>query len=964
VECGWSVSGRRMSVTALIFVLLVPFAGRSYAGQQAASIIGQVTDESGAILPGVTVTATSPALQLPQVVAVTNERGEYRLNPLPIGTYTVVYSLTGFQDIRREGIRLTVGFTAKLDIVLKVGAMSETVTVSGVTPVVDTTSSGSRTELTKETLELIPTSRNNYGGLMAQAPGTRTNVDVGGEAFNTSPSFHAFGQDNEPWQTLEGIVTVSPKASQTGNYVDYASFEEAKIQTLANDAEVPSRGIAINAVVKSGGNDFHGSGFYAGTSHKLQSSNIDATLEAQGIKDSSSINLRDDISGDIGGRIKMNKLWFYGTARQRRDRETIIACFQPDGSPCLNIQGQTFETAKLTYQMSPSNKFIAFTQWGQKDNGSGASRLVAWESRSHQLVKIWMPKGEWQAIKGNSLVTSLQVGLWKNFTTNPAYPESLGKVATTDNISGVVTGASNAQGQDNQEYRYHTKATVSYYKPDWLGGNHSFRSGFDYTASGANRVMEDRGVNGNYQLIFSNSVPSQISVGNYPVHPDSPIHYLGIFVQDSWTLGRKMTLNLGVRYAHDNAYNAAVCRDAAIGPGSVAFPAACYDKQQFNIWNPISPRLHFAYDVTGDGKTLVKGGWGRFAHMRVTDETQTASRNVISNAIYTWHDINGDKLYEPGEVNLSTTSTDFRSISLSGATGALANGIVNPNETEPWTDEYSLQFEKQLAPSFAVRLTGAYSRAMNQYRLLNTLRPYDVYTIPVTNPDPGPDGLVGTADDPGRSITYYEYPTALNSAAFQAPEIVNDSKANQTYRTIEIAASKRLSNNWQFLASYTATRKHIPLTTNVGGGQAPLFNTVDPNGEIFRNDDTWEWLGRVSGSYVFKYDIMLSGNFEYRSGDPLARQFTFKGGKTITSITLNVEPIGSERLQSPKLLDLRIQKAFPVGKGRKLDLRMNVYNVLNGNWVTTQTVLSGPNYGKATAITSPRIAELSAHFTF
>ena len=247
--------------------------------------------------------------------------------------------------------------------------MSETITVSGASPVVDVTSSGSRTELTKETLELIPTSRNNYNGLMAQAPGTRTNIDIGGEAFNTAATFHAFGQDNEPWQTLEGIVTVSPKASQTGNYVDYASFEEAKIQTLANDAEIPSRGIAINAVVKSGGNEFHGSGFYAGTSHAFQSENIDATLEAQGIADSSSINLRDDMSGDLGGRIKMNKLWFYGTARQRRDRETIIACFQPDGTPCLNIQGQRFETGKLTWQICPSNKLIGFNQWAQKDNG-------------------------------------------------------------------------------------------------------------------------------------------------------------------------------------------------------------------------------------------------------------------------------------------------------------------------------------------------------------------------------------------------------------------------------------------------------------------------------------------------------------------------------------------------------------------------------------------------------------------
>ena len=340
---GWIESGRRIVIAAVIFLLLAPFAGRAFAQQS--SIIGTVTDESGAVLPGVTVTATSPALQVPSVVSVTDERGEYRLNPLPIGLYSVDYALTGFQDVKRTGVRLTVGFTAKIDISLKVGSMSETVTVSGASPVVDVTASGSRTEMTSETLELIPSSRNNYGSLMAQAPGTRPNIDVGGEAFNTVAVFHAFGQDNELWAQLEGIVTVSAKASPTGMYLDYSALEEAKIQTLANDAEIPNRGISINGVVKSGGNEFHGSGFYAATDHSFQASNIDAALQAQGIASSSSINIRDDLSGDLGGRIVRNKLWFYTTERQRRDRETVIACFQPDGTPCLNTSGADFRDA-------------------------------------------------------------------------------------------------------------------------------------------------------------------------------------------------------------------------------------------------------------------------------------------------------------------------------------------------------------------------------------------------------------------------------------------------------------------------------------------------------------------------------------------------------------------------------------------------------------------------------------------
>src|SRR5690242_16545007 len=196
----------RSSCLSLLFVgsLLVALPGRAAAQAGDASIIGVVTDESGAVLPGVTVSASSPSLQVQQVSDVTNARGEYRLSPLPIGTYEVDYSLSGFQGLRRDGIRLTVGFIAKLDIVLKVGSLEESVTVSGTSPIVDVNSTGtSRTSFTRETLEVNPSGRNGLIALLGQAPGVRTNLDVGGSTINATPVFKAFGQDGEPWETVE-----------------------------------------------------------------------------------------------------------------------------------------------------------------------------------------------------------------------------------------------------------------------------------------------------------------------------------------------------------------------------------------------------------------------------------------------------------------------------------------------------------------------------------------------------------------------------------------------------------------------------------------------------------------------------------------------------------------------------------------------------------------------------------------
>jgi hypothetical protein len=174
-----------------------------------ASIVGLVTDESGAILPGVTVTASSPALQLREVVEISDSRGEYRIAALPIGTYTVTYALSGFQRAAREGVRLTAGFTAKLDVSLKVGAVEETITVSGQSPVVDVASTNPTTSLTRETLELIPTSRNGLQAVLAQAPGVRSNIDIGGDTIGAQIVWRAFGQQTGQWALIDGIAATA-----------------------------------------------------------------------------------------------------------------------------------------------------------------------------------------------------------------------------------------------------------------------------------------------------------------------------------------------------------------------------------------------------------------------------------------------------------------------------------------------------------------------------------------------------------------------------------------------------------------------------------------------------------------------------------------------------------------------------------------------------------------------------------
>ncbi len=405
--------GARAIQSAVILLVILTWA-TGVSAQQNAGIIGQVKDESGAVLPGVTVTATSPALQVPSVTAVTDATGEYRITPLPIGTYTVEYLLTGFQTVKREGIRLTVGFTARLDTQMNVGSLQESITVSGASPVVDTTSTSATTQFTRETIELIPTSRNGIVSLLAQAPGVRTLRDVGGSSLNQVPTYRVFGQAGEAYSTLEGVQTSSLQASSgQANYWDYTAIEEAAVKTIGNSAEVPSRGVNLNAIVKSGGNDFHSSTTYNKTPLSTQADNIDDALRAQGIAAGGSIANRYSISADLGGRIIRDKLWFYTAWRRQVDDQSPLATYMPDGvTPAIAKELAWFNTNKVSYQMSPSNKFIGFYAYNHKYDTSNLSQFIPWEHRGGLMTPSRTFKGEWQKLYGSKLVTSFQYGFW------------------------------------------------------------------------------------------------------------------------------------------------------------------------------------------------------------------------------------------------------------------------------------------------------------------------------------------------------------------------------------------------------------------------------------------------------------------------------------------------------------------------------------------------------------------------
>ena len=947
-------------LVALPVSLLLSVTDVAGQAQTTGSIVGRVTDESGAVLPGVTVTATSPALLVPEVVVSTDAQGDYRLAPLPIGTYRVEYTLQGFQTLRSDNLRLTAGFVARLDAALKVGAIEESIVVTA-TPTIDVQSSGPATVLTKETLEIVPSSRSGIISLLNQSPSVRAQNDVGGSQTHSMPAMRVYGisaQANS-WLVLEGVVATD--AGQTGgggSYFDYATLEEARMQTIANDVETPNRGVNLNLIVKSGGDEFHGGAFWEQTNHSFQSSNLTTDLEAQGIRDPNKLLQRYFGGGDFGGRVIRNKLWFYTALHTRRNEVEALGVFLPDGSVQTVEQSQLMRTNKVSYQMRRSQKLIFFDYQQYLVKDDPMTVLQSWETKQNNDQPQHTNKLEWQGVKGSSLVASFQVSRWRSHVTHNIKgtgPE------TIDIGSQRTSGSGFDAGNIVEHWRpWATRATLGWYRPDLFLGSHDFKAGYDdvKTTSGRgwiSRAGTDVGVD--YALRFNGGQALDMIIYNAPNFPRTTVHSSGVYVADQWSASRQLTLNLGLRWARDDGYVPAQCRDAGSfkdNTGQSLFPARCNEHVQAATQYSLSPRLYFAYDLMGNGKTAIKGGWGRFADWRNGNQVLALNPNVALQRRYTWRDLNLNRNYDPGEVDLSATSTDFIEEVGRGNT-AIANTVVNLDQPQTKEDQLSLSIEHELRQNLSVRVTGLYSRRFDIVLSENLLRGPEVYTIANTRPDPGPDGRLSTSDDTGQFLTWLEYPAQYRPREFQVNRLVGNDAATDYFKTIEVSAMKRLSNGWQVLTSYSATKSQIPV---------PEGANINPNTYILSANNTWEWLYRASGAYVFPRNVMVSLNFEHRSGDVQARTVALTGGGTIPTITLRAEPIGALRLPHQNTVDVRASKRFNLGAGRNIEVQVNLFNVGNANTVTGRSVQSGANYLRPTGIQEARIFIANVGYSF
>jgi hypothetical protein len=578
--------------------------------QTSGEIFGKVSDSSGGVMPGVTVTLSGPALITPQST-VSLESGAYRFPSIPIGLYSVTFELPGFKRFVRQNVRIETGFNAEINVALEVSAVEETVTVSAAGPVVDTRSTTTGQTFNREMLERIPSARDPWV-VLEQTPGIIMNQqNVGGNKSGQQSTFIAHGTgNNEVWNVDGGNVT-DMAASASSLYFDFDAFEEIQVQTGGSDASVQSSGVSVNLVTRSGGNTLRGSGRFYVVDNDMQGDNITPELQAQGAGFGNPIKNIKDYGFEFGGPIVRNKAWYWGSAGLNDIEVGVVGFTVPGGDPndpddlFTDLTKLKTYNAKLQYQWDRAHKSTVLYFFNDKvRNARGAAPNFAPEATFRQTAPVHNIKASHQWIPSNQLTVEFQGFSMPNggFKLN-FHDESLIDVQAAIDLATNMNFRSN-QFNDNRRPQTELRADANYFLSALLGGDHATKFGVGYRDNPVG-FTAIRG--GRARSRFRNGVAVEADLYRDSNTERAIKQYYG-YIQDSYSRG-KLTINGGVRadYQDDEALPSSVPANPIIPDvlPAVNFPGADSGVSFFDV----SPRLGVTYDLRGNGKTILKSNY-------------------------------------------------------------------------------------------------------------------------------------------------------------------------------------------------------------------------------------------------------------------------------------------------------------------------------------------------------------------
>jgi hypothetical protein len=833
------------------------------------------------------------------------------------------------------------------------------ITVTALAPVVDTQNATVGTYFPGAMLRDIPNQRDVFA-LLAQTPGiTMPRPDVGGNTAGTQSVYRAYGLSGQSITTVDG-VNITAGADDVGAYIDYGAMAEAKVAAAGNSAEVPVAGAAVTTVIKSGSNTPHGE-FYA-----------DYKPGGQKPFDGAENYVRyRDINGQLGGPFVRDRLWYFTSFR---DQYTALTTAMFDRPPEEGgTRGQPFSTQttqytiKLNYQLRGESTLTFMTQLGRKyqpyRGGSGATAyqyLV--ESTARQDSWSHLGKVDYMRVIGNRATLDTSINVYGNHFPLTAHTD---KTPIIDDVTFARRGAYNTPGL-SQDGRRHYNANFALY-----ADRHDIKIGYMYqryapqfTAYGA---PGPAGTAGHFYIATTNGVPSSFWTDNGPAWSVNILRNHALFFRDTFQVTSKLTLNYGLRFDqyHSsypeqrfgvNANQPCVDdTDCDVGPFAVSTVTPAREVATFNT---LVPRVALIYDLFGNSKTALKASWGRFATNPAASMSSLVNPIGVTTRKYAW-----DTNYLTADTTVAAmriTPTYVATLQPISGGAQLTPTTVDPDLKDSYTDEYTFGAEQEIAGDVRAHVTVVRKQQKDTFGRYDRLRTSSSYT-PVQALDPGPDGIVHSADD--RTITVWETGVPPDMTDYY----LTNKPIGDTYSTVELGVTKRMSDHWQLTSGVDWTKRNVSSEFS-----------EDPNTVLWnsKNTQTTGWTFKASGSYVFNRGVLVSLSYNAMKGEPYGRLFTVTDrhlrladpNRTTPlvqgNMTIMAEKVGTYYLPSINLINLRAQKEFVIKETQRLQLMLNIFNLAGAETVIDVVETTGPFFRQPSTNISGTVVRFGARYTF
>jgi hypothetical protein len=944
-----------MKIFKTILLLSLCTTALVYSQAQSGNIFGTVVESSGSGIPGVLVTLTSATAG--KLTTVSSETGQYRFLALPpAADYELKFEVEGLKTQVRKGIRITVGENATINAMMELGLISESIEVTAVAPAIDLRKTTQATNMTKETLQSLPTARDPWV-ILDKTPGlTLSTANVGGNASGQQSSWDSRGENraNSQWN-LDGVEVTDPTSpGSSGTYFDYDMFEEMQIQTAANDVTAIAGGVSINFVTKRGKDTLFGGGRFYWTDKALQGTNLPAGLDKEGLS-GNTINNILDYGLNIGGPIAKGKAWFWGSFGVQ-DINNVDMHDNPDKTVLTTFNG------KVNFNLS-SHRMELYGMWSEKTRDNRKNNpFDTLEAARNQTGPSWLIKLQDEFSIGRDLLTSLKLSYYKS--TYDLVPNGgRDKITYLDYDAGWRYN-SGSWSNFMQDYLEGT-LTFNYFTEKLPLGSHDIMVGLNIRTMVANQMGGQS--NGVRAYVYDALTPDAEAKYSRGVRVDRQwvdnfdYNRFSAFFQDAISTGR-LTLNLGLRF---DMQNAAI--NATTVPGTnVALLNSVYNPKTKTYINANIPEAsRGAVDIPTDLKFLsprLGFVWDIYGGVMNFDSTQglQVPFEILTRNRFNWDDLNSNQVVDAGELALRDQSNNYAWV-----TGDPAN-LVDPNLTQDKDMEFMLGIEQELMPELSVGVNYIHRKIWNQ----SWNRPY------VVDGD-GNERLVEPSDwteytftQDGTTYSYWDtYDSYVYYTGAYRAENVKD--YHVTYDGVDLTLKKAMADKWMLMASFSlqSSKRHYASQlgyTNYDPTDHQPVDLLDNTASGSRNS---RWMVKLNGVYQLPWGINLGASLQVRDGyvfDPTLQLDTSDPRFWDSSNpTVLIYKHGSERYGTFTMFDLRLEKMFQIPNIGRLFVSLDGFNIFNSAYVLDkETSMNSSRFNQPYQILNPRVFRLGLRFDF